>query len=120
MPKSVSASNQCVESGRISHGLLQMLKPLLGIGESLGVKVGNAKKVGCFEILLQGNRGLQIADGSLKITAVEINSPERVLGASVTWVLGDDGLCELVGFLDIACAKTRHREVHHDVGIVRS
>jgi len=53
---------------------------------------------------------LQIADGSLKITAVEINSPERVLGASVTWVLGDDGLCELVGFLDIACAKTRHRK----------
>jgi len=38
MPKSVSASNQCVESGRISHGLLQMLKPLLGIGESLGVR----------------------------------------------------------------------------------
>jgi len=42
--QSVNRANQCVESGRISHGLLQMLKPLLGIGESLGVKVGNARK----------------------------------------------------------------------------
>jgi len=51
-----------------------MLKPLLGIGKRLALRLGNAEKVGSFKVGIEGDGGLEIADGGWKFSAIEIDA----------------------------------------------
>src|SRR5258708_34311258 len=94
-----------MQSRGISHSVLQVLKPLLGIGKALGLAVGNPEKVGSFKILIDSDGSLKIANGGFKISAVEINATEHILRARVTRVSGHHRLREWPGFLDFAGAE---------------
>src|SRR5690242_9867478 len=96
MADGIGAADENAQGGRITHGLLQMLEPLLGVGETLGFEVGDAKKIGSFEVVVEGDGGLEITNSGRKIAAVEVDAAEDVLSARVTWVFGDDGLGEFV------------------------
>ncbi len=96
-----------------------MLKPFLAIFEALGLQVSNAKNIGGFEILLQRDRSLQIADGCGKICAVKLDAPKHVLRARVTRVGGDDGPRELQGFLHVSSSEPSDCGISHNVRIIR-
>src|SRR5882762_1041283 len=96
-----------------------MLKPFLGFGQPLGFQVGNAKKIGRFEILIQRDGSLQIADGCVKISAIKLDAAKHILRARVTRVAGDDGLSELAGFLDVTGAERSDCGINRNVGIAR-
>jgi len=38
----IGTADENMQGGGISHGVLQVLKPFLGIGETLGPQIGNA------------------------------------------------------------------------------
>src|SRR5258708_37142541 len=109
-----------MQSRGISHSVLQVLKPLLGIGKALGLAVGNPEKVGSFKILIDSDGSLKIANGRVKISAVEINATEHILRAGVTWVSGHHRLRELPGFLDFAGADTSYGRINSTVVCVGS
>ena len=117
MANGIGAPKKNVQSGGISHGVLQVLKPLLGVGEMLGPQVGDAEKVGSFKIVIQGDSGLEIANGGWKISAVEINAAEDVLCAGVTGIAVGNGLGELAGFLDFSGAEPSYCGVDSNIGI---
>ena len=94
-----------------------MLKPLLGISEALGFQVGKAEKVGGFKVVVQRDGGLERVNGGGKVAAVELDAAEDVLGASVTRILGDDGLGKLAGFLDVAGAEPSDGSIDRDIRI---
>jgi len=94
-----------------------VLKPLLGISEALGFQVGKAEKVGGFKVVVQRDGGLERVNGGGKIAAVELDAAEDVLGASVTRILGDDGLGKLAGFLDVAGAEPSDGSIDSDIRI---
>src|SRR5258708_3817986 len=106
-----------MQSRGISHSVLQVLKPLLGIGKALGLAVGNPEKVGSFKILIDSDGSLKIANGRVKISAVEINATEHILRARVTRVSGHHRLRELPGFLDFAGAEPGYGGIDSNVGI---
>jgi hypothetical protein len=109
-----------MQGGGISHGVLQVLKPLLGIGKSLGFEVGYAEKVGSFKIPIESDGSLKIANGRVKVSPVKVDSTEHILRARVTWVTGDCSLCELPGLLDIARAEPGDRGIDSNIGIIGS
>src|SRR5439155_26980443 len=92
-------------------------KPLLGVGEMLGPQVGDAEKVGSFKIVIQGDSGLEIANGGWKISAVEINATEDVLCAGVTGIAVGNGLGVFAGFLDFSGAEPSYFGVDSNIGI---
>src|SRR5439155_14046641 len=105
MRDGVRAPKQDVKGSGISHGFLQVLKPLLGVSQTLGLEVGNAEKVRTLKICLECNRGLQIAHSGVKISAVEVDSPKHILRARVTRIIRCDCLRKLTCFLDITSTK---------------
>ncbi len=119
MANGIGAADENVQSGGITHGILQMLEPLLGVSEALGFQVGNAKKVGSFKVGIEGNGGLEIADGGRKISAIEIDAAEDVLGTGVTRIIGDNGLGKQAGFLDVPGAEPSYGSIDSDIRIGR-
>jgi hypothetical protein len=118
MANGIRAAYEHVQSAGISHGVLQMPEPLLRIGKTFGFQVSNSKKVGSLKIFVHGDGGLQLADGSIKISAVEVDSPKHILRTRVTWVSGDDRLRELPGFLHVSGTKCGNRGISHSVSII--
>jgi len=109
-----------VQSGGVSHGVVQVLEPLLGVGEALCFQVGNAEKVGSFKVVVNGDGSLEFANGGGEIAAVEIDAAEDILAAGMTRILGDDGLGKLAGFLDVAGAEPSDGSIDSDFRIVGS
>jgi hypothetical protein len=97
-----------------------VLEPFLGVSEALSFEVGKAEKVGGFEIIVQRDGGLEIVNGGGKISAVELDAAEDVLGASVKRIHGDDGLGKLASFLEVAGAEPSDGSFDSDVRIGRS
>jgi len=75
-----------------------VLEQLLGIREALGFQIGKTEKVGGFEVIVQRDGCLESVNSGGKIPAVEFYAAEDILGASVTWMRGDDGLGKLASF----------------------
>src|SRR5258708_5242962 len=117
MADRIGAAHENMQGGGISHGVLQVLKPLLGIGKSLGFEVGYAEKVRSFKILIESDGSVEIANGRVKVSPVKINSTEYILRAGVTWVTGDYRLRESPGLLDIARAEPGDRRIDSNIGI---
>jgi len=101
----IGAADEDMQCGGILHGALHVLKPLLGIREALGFQVGKTEKVGGFEVIVQRDGGLEIANGGGNIPAVKLDAAEDVLGAIVTRMHGDDGLGKLASFREVAGTK---------------
>src|SRR5439155_6490397 len=120
MRDGVRAPKQDVKGSGISHGFLQVLKPLLGVSQTLGLEVGNAEKVRTLKICLECNGGLQIAHSGVKISAVEVDSPKHILRARVTRIIRCDCLRKLACFLDITSTKPCHGGIHGNVRIAGS
>jgi hypothetical protein len=119
MGDGIGAADEHVQGGGITHGFLQVLEPFLGVSEALSFEVGKAEKVRGFEIIVQREGGPEIVNGGGKITAVELDAAEDVLGASVTWILADDGLRKLAGFLNVTGAEPSDGSIDSDFGIGR-
>src|SRR5260370_18164029 len=119
MADGIGATDENVQSGGITHGAVQALEPLLGVREALCLQIGNTKKIGSFKVVIEGDRGLKIANGGFEITAVEVNAAEDVLGTGVTRIIGDNGLGKLAGFLDVAGAEPSYGSIDSDIRIGR-
>src|SRR5256886_13840216 len=85
----------------------------------LGPQVGDAEKVGSFKIVIQGDSGLEIANGGWKISAVEINAAKDVLRAGGTRIAADNSLGEVAGFLDFSGAEPSYCGVGSYIGVAR-
>src|SRR5258708_38376123 len=55
----IRAAEKHVPSGGGSHGVLQVLEPMLGVGEALCFPGGNAEEVGSVEVVVNGDGSLE-------------------------------------------------------------
>jgi len=94
-----------------------VLEQLLGIREALGFEIGKTEKVGGFEVIVQRDGCLESVNSGGKIPAVEFYAAEDILGASVTWMRGDDGLGRLASFLQVAGAEPSDGSFDSDIRI---
>jgi hypothetical protein len=117
MADGIGAADENMQRGRIFHGALHVLKPLLGIREALGFQIGKTEKVGGFEVIVQRDGGLEIVNGGGKIPAIKFYAAEDVLGASATRMHGDDGLDKLASFLEVAGAEPSDGSFDSDIRI---
>ena len=102
MAYGIGAADENMQCGRVFQGALHVLKPLLGIREAFGFQIGKAEKIGGFEVFLDRDGGLEIVNGRGKISAVEFDAAQDVLGAGVTRMHGDDGLGKMASLLEVA------------------
>src|SRR5260370_20059023 len=98
----IRAAEKHVQSGGVSHGVLQVLEPLLGVGEALCFQVCNAEKVGRFKVVVNGDGSLEFANGGGEIAAVEIRSGADILAPGMRRALSADSPGKPAGSLYIS------------------
>jgi len=96
---------------------LQLLEPLLGVSKAFRFQVGNAKKVGSLEVIVEGHRSLQLVNGGFVVAPIEINASQNILSASLPRILSERRPNEFASLLDIPGAKPGQRRVGSDLSV---